>query len=56
MSKDESNVMAQAVFLAQLEAAKSKCDCRTCQILRKATEAMTAQFMQPPQTEIVEVK
>jgi len=37
--------MAQAVYLAQLEAAKGSCKCATCRILRKATKAMTEQFL-----------
>jgi hypothetical protein len=41
----KSDVMARAVYLAQLEAAKGKCKCKTCQILRRATDVMTKEFM-----------
>ncbi len=37
--------MAQAVYLAQLEACKNGCQCKTCQILRKATESLTTEFL-----------
>ena len=39
------DTMAQAVFLAQLEAAKGTCKCNTCRILRRASTMMTAQFL-----------
>lgn len=47
MPNGRTDIMAQAVFLAQLEAAKNTCKCRTCQILRKASRMMTDQFLQP---------
>jgi len=40
--------MAQAVYLAQLEAARGNCKCNTCRILRKASRAMTEQFLGGP--------
>jgi hypothetical protein len=46
--QQRSDIMAQAVFLAQLEAAKNNCKCKTCQILRRASDLMTAQFLKPP--------
>jgi len=42
------DIMAQAVFLAQLEACRGKCTCNPCRILRKASAAMSAQFLQEP--------
>lgn len=48
MVMGQKDVMAQAVYLAQLEAAKGKCKCRTCEILRRATSRMTADFLQEP--------
>ncbi len=42
------DTMAQAVFLAQLEAAKGVCKCSTCRILRRASTIMTAQFLKEP--------
>jgi hypothetical protein len=48
MVMGQKDIMAQAVYLAQLEAAKNNCKCRTCQILRKATSSMTDQFLQEP--------
>ena len=52
-----NDIMAQAVFLAQLEASKSKCECRACKVLRKATEMMTDQFLkaeeQPQRTPVI---
>lgn len=45
MTMGRSDIMAQAVYLAQLESAKGDCQCRTCQILRKASQAMTDQFL-----------
>lgn len=45
MPNGKGDVMARAVYLAQLEAAKGKCKCKTCQILRRATDTMTKQFM-----------
>lgn len=41
----KQDIMAQAVWLAQLEAAKNNCQCRTCQILRKAATSMTDVFL-----------
>lgn len=41
----KSDAMAQAVYLAQLEAQKGTCKCKTCQLLRKATQVMTSQFL-----------
>lgn len=45
MPNGKSDIMAQAVYLAQLEAQKNSCKCTTCRILRKATTAMTKQFL-----------
>ncbi len=39
------DTMAQAVFLAQLEAARGTCKCNACRILRKASALMTRQFI-----------
>lgn len=56
MPNGKSDIMAQAVYLAQLEAAKGNCKCATCRILRKATRAMTEQFLGPPGPNPPEVK
>uniref|UniRef100_A0A6H1ZV14 Uncharacterized protein n=1 Tax=viral metagenome TaxID=1070528 RepID=A0A6H1ZV14_9ZZZZ len=48
MPNGKNDVMAQAVYLAQLEAAKNNCKCNTCRILRKATKTMTEQFLGSP--------
>jgi len=45
MPNGKSDIMAQAVYLAQLEAANGKCKCRACQVLRKASKVMTDQFL-----------
>lgn len=45
MPNGKSDIMAQAVYLAQLEAARGNCKCATCRILRKATKSMTEQFL-----------
>ena len=45
MPNGQKDIMAQTVYLAQLEAAKGTCKCRTCQILRKGNQAMTDQFL-----------
>ncbi|MBA7560972.1 hypothetical protein ES708_02606 [subsurface metagenome] len=47
MPNGKSDIMAQAVYLAQLEAARGNCKCNTCRILRKATKSMTEQFLAP---------
>ena len=47
MEPGKQDIMAQGYFLAQLEAAKGKCACKVCQILRRASDQMTAQFLQP---------
>jgi len=41
----QRDIMAQAVYLAQLQAAKGNCKCNVCAILRKATDNMTADFL-----------
>jgi len=46
MPNGKKDYMAQAVYLAQLQANKGNCQCNTCKILRKATEQMTADFLQ----------
>ncbi len=43
-------IMAQAVYLAQIEAAKGACQCKVCQILRKANDAMTEEFLETPES------
>jgi len=45
MVSPRKDIMAQAVYLAQLEAAKAKCKCATCRILRKVSGVMTEQFL-----------
>lgn len=47
MPNGRADVMAQAVYLAQLSAARGQCKCEACRILRKATKDMTTQFLNP---------
>ena len=39
------DTMAQAVYLAQLEAARGTCKCKVCRILRKGNKMMADQFL-----------
>jgi hypothetical protein len=48
MAQSGSDIMAQAVFLAQLKAAQGKCECEVCRILRKATDQMAMAFLGGP--------
>ncbi len=41
------DTMAQGVYMAQLAAARSKCVCDTCRILRKTSSAMIQGFLGP---------
>lgn len=45
MTTNRNDIMAQAVFLAQLQAARNNCQCNVCKILRKASDSMTASFL-----------
>jgi len=38
--------VAQAFYLAQLQACKGKCQCNVCKLLRSATDQMTAEMIQ----------
>jgi len=38
---------AQAVYMAQLQACKGTCKCKSCQLLRKAADAMTEETLNP---------
>ena len=38
---------AQAVYLAQLQACKGSCKCKSCQLLRKAADSMTEETLNP---------
>lgn len=38
---------AQAIYLAQLEACKSGCKCKSCALLRKAADVMTEETLNP---------
>uniref|UniRef100_A0A6H1ZR50 Uncharacterized protein n=1 Tax=viral metagenome TaxID=1070528 RepID=A0A6H1ZR50_9ZZZZ len=38
---------AQAVYLAQLQACKGSCKCKSCELLRKAADAMTEETLNP---------
>lgn len=44
MPNGDSN-LAQAIYLAQLYAARGECDCKACQLMRGVTEAMMAQML-----------
>lgn len=48
MANAQKDQIAQAVYLAQLQAAKGTCNCPACQLLRKATDAMTQEMLAPP--------
>ena len=37
--------LAQAIYLANLFAARGTCQCEACQLLRKSTEGMTQAFL-----------
>jgi len=39
--------VAQCYYLAQLQAVKSGCECNACKLLRKATDAMTEEVLNP---------
>ena len=41
----DNTTMAQAVYLAQLFAARNTCTCEACRLLRKASEDMTAAML-----------
>jgi len=45
---DDNTGMAQAVYLAQLFAARNTCDCEACRLLRKVSADMTADFLGEP--------
>lgn len=38
---------AQAVYLAQLQACKGSCKCKSCELLRKAADVMTEETLNP---------
>ncbi|MBA7602865.1 hypothetical protein ES703_09961 [subsurface metagenome] len=38
---------AQAIYLAQLQACKGGCKCKSCELLRKAADAMTEETLNP---------
>ena len=38
---------AQAVYMAQLQACKGTCKCKSCQLLRKAADVMTEETLNP---------
>ncbi|MBA7559832.1 hypothetical protein ES708_01448 [subsurface metagenome] len=44
---DGKSQYAQAVYLAQLQACKGTCKCRSCQLLRKAADSMTEETLNP---------
>lgn len=46
---DGKSQYAQAIYLAQLQACKSNCKCNSCQLLRKAADAMTEETLNPTQ-------
>lgn len=46
---DSRSIVAQAFYLAQLQACKGKCQCNVCKLLRKAVDLQT-QVMLHPQT------
>lgn len=48
MEMQRNEAMAQAVYMAQVEANKGECDCKVCQILRKGNDAMVSQFLGVP--------
>jgi microcystin-dependent protein len=42
---DGDNTLAQIVYLANNFAQRGTCQCQACQLLRKATDMMTAQVL-----------
>ena len=38
---------AQCVYMAQLQACKGSCKCKSCELLRKAADAMTEETLNP---------
>jgi hypothetical protein len=50
MPNGQKDTMAQAVYLAQLEAAKGNCNCNVCKILRKGAANAAAAFLKEPAT------
>jgi len=44
---DGKSQYAQAVYLAQLQACKGTCKCKSCELLRKAADAMTEETLNP---------
>jgi len=46
MATSNREIMAQYIFLAQLEAQKSACKCKVCLLLRKGCDAAVAQALE----------
>ena len=46
MQQNKAQV-AQLYYLAQLQAIKSTCKCKSCDLLRKAVDAMTEEVLNP---------
>jgi microcystin-dependent protein len=42
---DGDNTLAQIIYLANNFAQRGTCQCQACQLLRKATDTMTAQIL-----------
>lgn len=55
MPNGRSDVMAQYVYLAQLQAVKGKCKCNVCQLLRKGADAATAALLSGEQPSTVKM-
>jgi len=49
MAQGQRDIMAQAVYLAQIQAAKGKCQSNVCKILRKGSDNAAAAFIAEPQ-------
>ncbi len=47
MVQDRKNAAAQYIYLAQLDAQKGTCKCKSCQLLRKCNDAMVDQALKP---------
>ena len=44
---DGKSQYAQAVYMAQLQACKGSCKCKSCELLRKAADHMTEETLNP---------
>ncbi len=48
MAQQPRDLVAQYVYLAQLQAAKGTCKCKACELLRRGADAMTESVLSQP--------